>query len=323
MQDISLRLSLGYTPPTEASSQSKATLAELFAENVIAKVIRTAQAALSAVPEAFPETVAADSDGAYSLREAEFWTCGFFPGTLYLTLERLTRYPQSVTTADPRVTVRALYNELKPLCEAWSQPLHSMADRADTHDIGFIVMPALRLDWELFGHQASLDSIIRAAYSLATRYVPESRAIRSWDMLNRKDIEILDQNDNLIVIIDSMCNLNLLSYAACHGADARLAEIATEHAKTVMRSHLRPEQTRAMHKDAFCSRWFSTCHVANIDLKTGSVKARMTAQRYADESTWSRGQAWGILGFAETYAWTRHSISRGIVRLGGILHIPA
>ncbi|PVH87771.1 glycoside hydrolase family 88 protein [Cadophora sp. DSE1049] len=31
----------------------------------------------------------------------------------------------------------------------------------------------------------------------------------------------------------------------------------------------------------------------------------MTAQGYANSSTWARGQAWAILGYAQTYTWTK------------------
>lgn len=31
----------------------------------------------------------------------------------------------------------------------------------------------------------------------------------------------------------------------------------------------------------------------------------MTAQGYADPSTWARGQAWAILGYSQTYMWTK------------------
>ena len=307
------------TPPSEcghnepvteifASSLSATnTVSELYSENVIAKALRTAQTALGELPFAFPEIVPQEvgSDGTYSLREADFWTCGFFPGILYLLLERLVRFPQSVQLQDPGLCRQNLCNQLTTLSRTWSEPIRGMDTRTDTHDIGFIVMPALRMDWELFGNKQSLESIVRAARSLATRYVPSARAIRSWDLLKKKDIEITDQRDNMIVIIDSMCNLDLLFYASHHAQDSSLAEIATAHALTLLQSHLRPEQVLSSENDAYKGQWYSTCHVANIDPNTGELKRRLSAQGYAHESTWSRGQAWSILGYAETYTWTK------------------
>jgi hypothetical protein len=166
-------------------------------------------------------------------------------------------------------------------------------------------MPALRVDWELFGNSRSLASIVKAARSLATRYVSSAKAIRSWDLLKKMDIEILDQEDNMIVIIDSMCNLELLYYAAFQTQDRSLAEMATAHALTLLHSHLRPEPVLSSSKEAYQGQWYSSCHVANIDPKTGHLKVRLSAQGYAHDSTWSRGQAWGILGYAESYMWTK------------------
>ncbi|CAN9407444.1 unnamed protein product [Alternaria sp. RS040] len=292
-----------------ASSTAIADLVpELFTENIMAKVLRTAQAALPFLPTAFPEIVPQQDnhDGSYSLREADFWTCGFFPGTMYNMLERLIKYPQRMHLSSS-VDLKHLRDQLTVLCRTWVEPVRGMDERTDTHDIGFIVMPALRADWELFGNQQSLDSIVKAAHSLATRYVPTAGAIRSWDLLKKKNIEIIDQDQNMIVIIDSMCNLDLLYYAAHHAQDSKLAEIATTHAATLLHSHLRPEFMLSASKDAYRGQWYSTCHVANIDPRTGELKQRMTAQGYEHDSTWSRGQAWGILGYAETYMWTRDS----------------
>jgi hypothetical protein len=39
--------------------------------------------------------------------------------------------------------------------------------------------------------------------------------------------------------------------------------------------------------------------------ETRSVKRKFTAQGYADNSTWARGQAWAILGYAQTFSWTK------------------
>ena len=40
------------------------------------------------------------------------------------------------------------------------------------------------------------------------------------------------------------------------------------------------------------------------DTLSGEVLQRTTWQGYSDDSTWSRGQAWGIYGFAMAYHWT-------------------
>ena len=53
---------------------------------------------------------------------------------------------------------------------------------------------------------------------------------------------------------------------------------------------------------------YSTCHVANLCSESGKVAQRLTAQGYADDSTWARGQSWGILGYAQTYNWTKDPV---------------
>ncbi|KAL8282807.1 hypothetical protein RB600_005998 [Gaeumannomyces tritici] len=353
-------------PPTPTIADD---LAELFAENVAAKIYRTASRAVG-IPHAFPEHVpqAGRGAGAYSHREAEFWTCGFFPGSVHCLLERLVRFPHSVrldttTNNTPNTTIAAaqlraiqaglqhrrhhhhgdlqadegnptetlyvvgkptpdrLRSSLSALCALWTEPLHAMAGRADTHDVGFIVMPALRLDWELTGNRRSLDSVLRAASALATRYVPAARAVRSWDSRVQRNLTVEGTETNLLVIIDSMCNLDLLYYAAGQlGAGdptaAHLTAVATAHATTVLRTHLRPEERPpspdADNSDPFAAgstryagQWYSTHHVANLDPRTGAVKRHFTAQGWSDSSQWARGQAWAILGYAQTHAWTR------------------
>ncbi|KAL4905645.1 hypothetical protein BDW74DRAFT_178013 [Aspergillus multicolor] len=291
---------------------------ELFGENVIAKIFRTASVSLNdanvfttpgGVPIAYPETVPQYGPNAsrYEFRDPEFWTCGFFPGSLYALLERCIKYPQHVFLG-PGLELARVRTELRSLCKAWSKSLHSMAFRTDTHDIGFIVMPSLKRDWELFGNEQSLRSITQAARSLATRYVAPAGAIRSWDILVKKEITVTDQTENVLVIIDSLCNLDLLFYASAHTGDASLAELAETHARTLLQTHLRPEHGISVPKCGYKGQLYSTCHVANINPSDGSLKWRWTAQGYDNESTWARGQAWAILGYAQTYMWTKDTV---------------
>ncbi|OLN86381.1 Unsaturated chondroitin disaccharide hydrolase 1 [Colletotrichum chlorophyti] len=294
-------------------------LPELFEENISAKLCRTATKSLEErinfgsscirkTPTAFPEIVPQDgaNAGHYEFRDPDFWTCGFFPGALYALLERVVKHPQKMQLTDRSsgLSVSHIRAHLQSLCDIWADPLHGMSKRTDTHDIGFIVMPALQRDWELNGNTKSLDSIVQAARSLATRHISSAGAIRSWDCLLKKDITVTDMTSNLLVIIDSLCNLDLLFYASAHTGDKTLADIAAAHARTLLRTHLRPETAKTFAKNGYRGQLYSTCHVANLDPATGDLKWRWTAQGYANDSTWARGQSWAILGYAQTYLWT-------------------
>ena len=43
----------------------------------------------------------------------------------------------------------------------------------------------------------------------------------------------------------------------------------------------------------------------DYNISDGSVRHKQTAQGYADESVWSRGQAWAIYGFTICYRETK------------------
>lgn len=310
--------------PVRADCELKALLSEVFAENVLAKAIRTATRCLqttstfagpSKTPLGFPETVPqmGPNYGRYEYREPDFWTCGFFPGELWALRERLIKYPQHINIDSgfqSAITRRQLLERLAADCAVWAEPLHAMADRKDTHDLGFIIMPALQREWELTSSPRSLDTIIRAARSLSTRYVESAAVIRSWDLLLKKEITVTDTENNVLVIIDSLCNLDLLFYASAHGGATQkhLADIATKHARALIRTHLRPEAATILAKNGYGGQLYSTCHVANVNPKSGEVKWRWTAQGYTNESTWSRGQAWAVLGYAQTYNWTKDTL---------------
>jgi hypothetical protein len=181
------------------------------------------------------------------------------------------------------------HDQLLDLCRSWSAPLHRNALRTDTHDLGFMVHP-LRMDWELTGNPKSLESVISAAHNLSSRFNAQTGAIRSWNLAGSKAYEIYDMDENFLVIVDSMANLDLLFYVGNYTNDQELIARATSHANAVIRTLLRPD--------------FTTYHVVNMNPRNGEIQHRFTHQGYKDDSCWSRGQAWALLGFAQTYCWT-------------------
>lgn len=96
--------------------------------------------------------------------------------------------------------------QLLELGRHWSVAINRMASRTDTHDMGFIIQPALQKDYELTGNLESLDSVVRAAYALASRWDERVKAIRSWDVAINDRYSITNMEENFLVIIDSMCS---------------------------------------------------------------------------------------------------------------------
>ncbi|KAB5540300.1 glycoside hydrolase family 88 protein [Coniochaeta sp. 2T2.1] len=282
--------------PQSISNKPKTLGDALFSENTAAKIWRVAVSYLEHNPnlETYPEYILplGGAAGHFLSKCATFWTSGFFPASLYCLLERVRQYPQSIPRP-PQFSHAKFHDQLLALCRAWSTPLQAQATRTNSHDLGFI-MRSVRMDWELTGNEASLAAYVTAAESLATRYDERTKAIRSWDKAVSHSYEIVDREKNFLIIIDSMCNMDLLFYAAAASSNPKLSSTATTHAHTALRTIVRPD--------------FSTYHVANLDPQTGDVQFNMTHQGYSDSSTWSRGQAWAILGFAQTYIWTKDAI---------------
>jgi hypothetical protein len=217
--------------PVPAPIEIEAELRELFSENVSAKIWAVADRLLkeqvgfiyfaynivsqltsqNGVLDQYPESVPQRGEraGRYATRDAEFWTCGFFPGSLYALLERSMKYPQFLNT--PKNIRPIFQGELLKLARTWAEPLHAMATRNDTHDMGFMIQPALRMDWELTGNAKSLRSVLVAAESLASRFDGKVQAIRSWDNAINKRYRYVDKSVDFLVIIDSMCSKSSLS----------------------------------------------------------------------------------------------------------------
>jgi len=116
------------------------------------------------------------------------------------------RHPQYLPIP---VSLRPTFqSSILKLCRDWSVPIRAMATRTDTHDMGFIILPALKMDWELTGNEESLRNVIEAAEALASRWDEQVGAIRSWDQAVNHRYQYTDMQKDFLVIIDSMCSLS-------------------------------------------------------------------------------------------------------------------
>lgn len=155
------------------------------------------------------------------------------------------------------------------------------ADDPNTHDIGFIFNASAVPGHFITGDSEFAETGLRAAAKLRSRLVRTDRGayISSWGSLD-------DPRARCSSAIDTMANLALLYWAAQLTGDASYLVAGEAHAR--------------MTRDAFIRPDLSTYHAVQYDLPSGTRARGYTFQGYADESCWSRGQGWAILGFTDT-----------------------
>lgn len=171
-------------------------------------------------------------------------------------------------TGDETVKALAIKNTLK-LSDIVSLPTH--------HDIGFQVNSSYGNAYRLTCDESYLPLMEAASAKLAKRFNPTVGCIRSWD----------HNWYNYPVIIDNMMNLELLlTGSELFGCDS-LRQIACTHADNTIKNHFRED--------------YSSYHLVDYIPETGEIDHKQTVQGYAHESSWSRGQSWGLYGFAMIY----------------------
>ncbi|KAH9948114.1 glycoside hydrolase family 88 protein [Amylocystis lapponica] len=239
---------------------------ELFSPLVAQKILATALAPPS--PIEYPQYTDRTA-GIWRYFTPDLWTTGFFPATLYAMHTRAQLCPANSGNE----------TQWLELGRQWSTPeIPLEAKNKVEHDVGFLSYPfvdELAVD---SSNETAVTAVNAFAVDLAERYSSIVGCTRSWDTSDPTDFE---------VIIDNMMNLELFFVSALLTGNDTLRNMAISHATKTMQNHVRSDG--------------SSFHVVEYNGTTGDVVARFTAQGYADNSTWSRGQAWGIYGFANMY----------------------
>ncbi len=208
-------------------------------------------------------------DGKIVYVPTDDWVSGFFAGTLWYMYE---------LTGD----------------ENWADHARKHTEVLDTiqyltwhHDVGFMIYDSYGNGLRLKNIEGYKDVCVNTAKSLSTRFRPKAGVLQSWNTDRGWQAE---RGWECPVIIDNMMNLELLFKATEFSGDSTYAKIAISHADKTLENHFRPD--------------WSCYHVVDYDLNTGEVRRKCTAQGYADESAWARGQAWALYGYAVAYRFT-------------------
>jgi hypothetical protein len=189
------------------------------------------------------------------------WTNGFWTGMLWLAYE-LTGAARYRSAAEAHV--RSFDARQK--------------ERINTnhHDLGFLYSLSCVAAYKLTGERAAAKAALGAARLLMERYQEKAGIIQAWGDLN-------DPAQSGRMIIDCNLNLPLLYWAGEYTGEAAFKAAADRHIEQAARHIVRPDG--------------STFHTFFFDAASGLPREGKTHQGFADDSCWSRGQAWGISGF--------------------------
>ncbi len=150
------------------------------------------------------------------------------------------------------------------------------------HDVGFMVFCSYGNANRLVPEKGDSLVLMNTAKCLSTRFSPKVGLICSWDH---------EAQWKFPVIIDNMMNLELLFEATKKSGDKSFQTIAMSHADNTMKNHFRPNM--------------SSYHLVSYDPETGAVKSKETHQGFSNESSWARGQGWGVYGYTVCFRYTK------------------
>ncbi|WP_457942967.1 glycoside hydrolase family 88 protein [Caproiciproducens sp. LBM24188] len=208
-------------------------------------------------------------NGFYPPCDNNQWTCGFWPGEIWLSYEY---------TGDDIFRYAALIQ-----VESFLHRIENHIE-VDHHDMGFLYSPSCVAAYKLTGSEKGKKAAILAADQLITRFQPKGEFLQAWGKLGAKE--------NYRYIIDCLLNVPLLHWASEVTGDEKYRDIALRHTATCLKYSIRPDN--------------STYHTFFMNPETGAPDHGATCQGYRDDSAWARGQAWGVYGMALSYRYNRN-----------------
>ncbi|MBN1290246.1 MAG: glycoside hydrolase family 88 protein [Candidatus Latescibacteria bacterium] len=198
-------------------------------------------------------------DGVWETLDSSAWSSGFFPGCLWIMYEQ---------SKDPK---------WKEYAVKWTESMEKEKYCTSDHNNGFKMLPGFGNGYRLTGNEHYREVLIESARSLASRYNDKVECIKANEMEQWK----------FPVMVDTMCNLELLVWAAKNGGEQKWLDMAKNHTQKTMEHHIRRDG--------------STIQVIDFNPETGEEIGHGTLCGLSGDSAWSRGQGQALYGFTVMY----------------------
>ncbi|TLS51584.1 glucuronyl hydrolase [Paenibacillus antri] len=234
-------------------------------QRAIEDAIQKTRRNIEAFPMQFPHIT---TERRYDWGINRDWIEGFYTGMIWLCYEY---------TGDPAFKETGLRH-----VEDYRERLAAKRN-LDHHDIGFLYLPSALASWIVERHESGRRLALDAAEHLMTRWREAGQYIQAWGPEG-------DPQNGGRIIVDCMMNLPLLYWAHAQTNDDRYRKRAVLHAEKSRRYLMRGDD--------------SSYHTFYFDPADGKPIRGGTHQGFHDGSTWTRGQAWAIYGFALSYRYT-------------------
>ena len=219
-----------------------------------------------------------DQTGDWRQQKGFFWTGSFWTGELWAMYER---------THDPKY---------RNWAELWTSRLlgHELEQN---HDTGFLYYYSSVAGYKLTHNPKLRESALRAAGHLQDLFNPVTQLIPAW------------QAGGDDTIIDCMMNLQLLWWASDESGDGKWRDIGLKHALRTAEWFVRDDGStvQSVHYNPGDGREHFELHGGGKEVTLpnhappGQRVFEHTHQGYAWNTTWSRGEAWALYGFATAY----------------------
>lgn len=228
-------------------------------DNAIDHMIHRARFTLKADLDGFPHYADAKT-GEWTTTPTGFWTGGFWPGMLWLA---------GYYSGDEKFWLEA---------SDWTRRLES---RVGTDSVfkGFLFYFSGGLGALLADNQQAGELAVCAAKSLQDAFNPRIGLIPLGS--EAEEAHTVGENETNI---DGLAASILMMWASRHTGDGSLKDIAIKH---------------ALKSGEYCIRENgSVCQSASFDGATGELIRNYTHKGFRESSTWTRAQAWAMLGYS-------------------------